>query len=181
MLSSSIDYNILEWIHHHRIESLDVAVQWFSSATTYISLGIILVTAIFSFVRKEGLRKPLQLIATLLVVALLSFTIKIIIDRERPFQVYDSIEKLSSGGSPSFPSGHTFEAFAMATAVFLLFSSRKIRIPIIIWAFLVGYSRMALGVHYPTDVLAGMVLGIFTAVGIDFVFRRYFNHYFTQN
>jgi len=174
MALSSLDYTILEWIHHHRIEFLDGAVRLFSSATTYISLGLVLVTTVFSLVRRKGWKKPIQLAVTLFLVAILSFTIKSIVDRERPFRVYDTIEKLSYGGSPSFPSGHTFEAFAMATAISLLFTSRKIRIPIMIWAFLVGYSRMALGVHYPSDVLAGMLLGIITAIGINLVFRRYF-------
>ena len=173
MVFSSLDYTILDWIHNNRMESLDEFVRIFSSATTYISLGLIVATAIFAIIRREGLKKPIQLVVTLSLAALLSFTIKSVVDRERPFRTHDTIEKLSDGGSPSFPSGHTLEAFAMATAICLLFSTRKIRIPIMIWAVLVGYSRMVLGVHYPTDVLAGMFLGVLLAIGIDFVFRRY--------
>ena len=62
-------------------------------------------------------------------------------------------------GDSSFPSGHTLEAFAMAAAVSFLFSRRKIIFTAYAWAVVVAYSRMALGVHYPTDVLAGMIIG----------------------
>jgi len=177
---SSVDITVLEWIHHHRFESMDEVVRWFSAATTYISLGMILVTGILALVRKKGWNRPVQLGITLFLAALLSFTIKSVVYKDRPFRVYDTIEKLSDGGSSSFPSGHTLEAFAMATALAMLFRNRKIGIPAIIWAIMVGYSRMALGVHYPTDVLAGAVLGILLAAGIDFVFRRYINRLYNR-
>jgi len=58
----------------------------------------------------------------------------------------------------SFPSGHTAGAFLMATVVSSFFPLMSA--VFFAWAFLVGLSRIYLGVHYPTDVLAGMVVGI---------------------
>lgn len=84
--------------------------------------------------------------------------------RTRPFIRYPFIEKLSTGGNSSFPSGHTLEAFAMATAFTLLLPKRKKPALLFLWASLVAYSRMELGVHYPSDVFAGMVIGVFLGI-----------------
>jgi undecaprenyl-diphosphatase len=83
--------------------------------------------------------------------------------RDRPFITYPDIIKLSEAGSSSFPSGHTIEAFAIAFAVFYLFKERMFVIIIFSWAILVAYTRMALGVHYPLDVLAGIFIGTSTS------------------
>ena len=172
-MSISADFAILEWINHNRIEPLDEVIVGFSYITTFVSVGLVFVILLISLLRKQGYKYAIQLTATLLVTAFLSFTIKTLTNRERPFETYESIEKLSTGGSSSFPSGHTFEAFAVAMAISLMYPRRKVVIPIMIWAVLVGYSRMALGVHYPTDVLAGMILGILLAWGIDYIFRLF--------
>lgn len=173
MMISTIDYNILEYIHLNRIESLDDILRVFSSATTYISIALIIATALYGYFKKEGFNKPVQLLVTLLLAALVSFSMKTVIKRERPFETHKNIQKLSTGGSSSFPSGHTFEAFAMATAISLMYRRKKITITIMLWALLVGYSRMALGVHYFSDVLGGMTLGILLSIGINYLFRKY--------
>ena len=81
------------------------------------------------------------------------------INRTRPFITYTDIVKKSAAGSPSFPSGHTSSAFAMATSLSLTYPKWYIIVPSICWAGTVGYSRMDLGVHYPSDVLAGALVG----------------------
>jgi undecaprenyl-diphosphatase len=62
----------------------------------------------------------------------------------------------------SFPSGHTSAAFMMATVLSYFFS--PLMIPLYCWATLVGCSRVVLGVHFPTDILVGALLGISTAL-----------------
>ncbi|NQV01124.1 MAG: phosphatase PAP2 family protein [Bacteroidia bacterium] len=176
----SLDFTILEWIHHNRLESMDEALSWFSAATTYISIIMILIVILSSRFRKAGLMKSLQMFATFFIAALINYTMKSYFLRERPFRVYESIEKLAEGGSSSFPSGHTLEAFAMATVISLLFRRRKIQFPVFIWAILVSYSRLALGVHYPTDILAGVVFGIIIALAVDWGFRRSIDRPYTR-
>jgi len=82
--------------------------------------------------------------------------------RNRPFRslkgVYSSIVPSDQF---SFPSGHTAAAFIMATLLGCFFP--VLTVPAYLWACLVGFSRIYLGVHFPTDILAGMVLGISSA------------------
>lgn len=86
--------------------------------------------------------------------------LKNIVCRERPFQTFPAYTSLliSPPSGFSFPSGHTCSSFAAATV--LCFHSRKWGIPALILAALIGFSRIFLFVHWPTDVLAGLVLGV---------------------
>jgi len=105
----------------------------------------------------------LRILISVGVSAVVANILKYSIDLPRPFEVYPYIEKLSSGGSPSFPSGHTADAFAFAIAVSLAYPKWQILLPSLFWASLVGYSRMSLGVHFPSDVAAGALIGVICA------------------
>lgn len=84
--------------------------------------------------------------------------------RTRPFEAYpELIYKKGTGGSYSMPSGHTSSAFSTATSLSLNFRKWYVVAPAYTYAAAVGYSRMYLGVHYPSDVLAGALLGSGTA------------------
>lgn len=90
-------------------------------------------------------------------------SLKILLSRERPYKI---IEKLNTFGIDlkdySFPSGHTTASFSIATTLSL--NMPKITILIFFLAVIIGISRIYLGVHYPTDVLAGTILGIGTSL-----------------
>jgi membrane-associated phospholipid phosphatase len=155
------DISILRLIHHNRIVASDELLYLLSYTTTFISIGLILTIGIISYIKKSRPLRVvfLKMLAVLIIAATVSFTLKNLIIRERPFITYPDIEKLSEAGSSSFPSGHTLETFAIAVAFSILLPIKKYIIPVFIWATLVAYSRMALGVHYPSDVLGGMVIG----------------------
>ena len=85
------------------------------------------------------------------------------IQRQRPFEKYSFIVKRDDGGGYSFPSGHTSAAFYAATSLSILYPKWYVIAPAMLWASTAGYGRMYQGVHYPTDVLGGALVGAASA------------------
>ena len=175
MLLSGYDIDLLNWINHHLIPYSVPLLRIISFTTTYISIAVVLMVLITSIVKSsKSIRKQFIVLASVLIlVAIISQALKILVYRTRPFTTYPFVEKLSDGGGSSFPSGHTLEAFAMAASLSLLFSKKKLIIPVYVWAMLVAYSRLALGVHYPSDVLAGIFIGTLIGWIVPWMFSRY--------
>jgi membrane-associated phospholipid phosphatase len=99
----------------------------------------------------------------------LTTAIKYIVKRPRPYislsNVY--VRKGILSDPYSFPSGHTSTAFSIATELALRYPKYpQAYIPAYIWGLIVGYGRVYFGMHYPTDVLGGAVIGSLSAVGI---------------
>ena len=160
-----LDIDLLRAINLDRITALDGIFVFITNSAPIIAglipLGFLLYGM---FAKRKDIRTFGYVIAaSYLLSAIISNVLKYAIARPRPFTVYPFIEKLSGGGSASFPSGHTSDAFSIAMAVSLLFPKRSVVIPMFLWAILVGYSRMDLGVHYPSDVLGGAIVGMGSA------------------
>jgi undecaprenyl-diphosphatase len=103
-----------------------------------------------------------------------SCTMKNAIKRERPFVDHEDIVKRSDGGGYSFPSGHTSSAFAIATSVSLSYPKWYIVVPAYTYASLVGVSRVVLGVHYPSDVICGAIVGTTSAFAAQYLNKKLF-------
>ncbi|MBA2611522.1 MAG: phosphatase PAP2 family protein [Bacteroidetes bacterium] len=87
--------------------------------------------------------------------------LKYAVNRTRPYNEYpNDIIKRDNAGPYSFPSGHTTAAFATATALSMSYKKWYVTLPSFAYASFVGYSRMRLGMHYGTDVLGGILIGI---------------------
>ncbi|MEO9022697.1 MAG: phosphatase PAP2 family protein [Ginsengibacter sp.] len=98
--------------------------------------------------------------------------LKTVINRTRPADAYpDKIFTNSPTHGGSFPSGHATLAFSTATTIALQYKRWYIVVPAYLWAGSEAYSRMYLGKHYPTDVLAGVAIGVGGA---------YFSHWLTK-
>lgn len=91
------------------------------------------------------------------------FVLKNGLKRNRPQAALENFRSVITPSDKfSFPSGHTSAAFMMATII--SFFIPALIIPLYFWAAVVGFSRVVLGVHFPTDTLVGMVLGISSAL-----------------
>lgn len=89
--------------------------------------------------------------------------------------VWPGIVDYMSSKSLSFPSGHTSSAFTFAMAISLVLKNKGVSIPAFIFAFLMGMSRIYVGVHYPTDVIVGAVVGILYALIGYFIFAKLYD------
>ena len=88
-----------------------------------------------------------------------NLALKNLIARSRPCWINTGVSMLVSVPTDySFPSGHTLHCFIAATV--LMYYDRRLGIPALVMAVLVGFSRLYLYVHFPTDVLAGAALGV---------------------
>lgn len=171
---NNLDVGILKLIYETRIVALDSAFVIFTDTAGLIAFGLPATFIIFSTLTKNpALRKKAILIfISVALSALLANILKYTTDLPRPYELYPFIQKLGRGGSPSFPSGHTADAFAFATAVSLIYRKWIAILPCMVWAALVGYSRMSLGVHFPSDVLAGALIGVFCATAVYWVWTK---------
>ncbi len=164
MITQYFDLPILDWIANHlRCSFLDAVMP---AVTVLGDAGLfwIAVTAVLLLLpryRKTGLAMAAALLMGFLVCNL---TLKPLVARIRPYDYQlqhfgRTIELLIAAPKDfSFPSGHTIVSFEAATV--LLLRNRKMGIPAAILAVLIAFSRLYLYVHYPTDVLCSIVLGI---------------------
>ncbi len=102
------------------------------------------------------------------------FILKKIIDKDRPYEKFSDIRYLEKQSDASMPSGHTSAAFAAATSLTLSYPKWYVIVPSYLWAGGVGYSRMYLGQHYPSDVAVGALLGSASAVGTYYLNKLIF-------
>ncbi len=95
----------------------------------------------------------------------IGYVLKEGVRRERPYEALTDVHTnhLDSADPYSFPSGHATGAFALATLLTLRYPKPEVYIPAFAWAGLVGYGRMYFGLHYPSDVLAGALIGVGSA------------------
>ena len=120
-----------------------------------------------------------EMASAALINGIVTTVLKTSIQRERPFETYpDQVTKYSSGGSYSMPSGHTSTVFAAATSVSILYPKWYVIAPSYLFAASVGYSRMYLGVHYPSDVLIGAIIGTASSFGAHLLFKQLKKKYF---
>lgn len=175
--SQNLDIRILRHINVNRNERLDGAFTTITNSVAPISIAAPILVFGTGLIEKDKTiqQKGLMMGASFLTATIISTGMKHAINRTRPFVTYPDIQKVASGGSPSFPSGHTSDAFATATSLSLAFPKWYVIAPSYVYASAVGYSRMHLGVHYPSDVLAGAIIGVGSAY-LCYKAQKWINH-----
>lgn len=167
----SFDLSVFEWIQGIQNGFLDAVMV---GITTTGNAGAIFIVLGFVLLFTKKYRKAGLAVLVALIVMLLcnDLFLKEFFARVRPFNLFESNpEKYAEWGTKyvfpelvykpsgySFPSGHTASAFAAATA--LLWHSRKWGVPTMIFATIMGFSRIYVQVHYCTDVIGGVISGV---------------------
>ncbi len=153
------DARIVYYLQTHRIAALDGFLQGLTAGVSVLTALILLWLAYAVWRQRQRPPRDFWLLGlSLLFTAALVHLLKWWVARPRPFAEWPQIDQLALGGQGSFPSGHTAEVFTLLFALWPLTRSPFLRFLLLAWALLIAYTRMALGVHYPTDVLGGIAV-----------------------
>lgn len=161
LFAQNFDINTLRSINLYRNENLDASFKHITNSYAVVSIGAPLTMYAVGLINKDvDLQKDAIFIGESVAASVfITIVLKETIKTERPFVTYPEIEKLTSAGGYSMPSAHTSIAFATATSLSMAYPKWYVIAPSFVWASAVGYSRMHLGVHYPSDVVAGALIG----------------------
>lgn len=156
----ALDGNILLWIQDN------LRAEWLSPIMITITklggLGLIwillsLVLLCFKKTRWAGVAGLVGLVFSLL---LNNWFLKNVFHRIRPYEVIEGLTLLTNKATDfSFPSGHSGSSFAAATAIVCSLKGSRARWLVLVFAFIMAFTRLYIGIHYPTDVICGALTG----------------------
>jgi membrane-associated phospholipid phosphatase len=174
--AQNLDIDLLRKINLERNTALDPTFKFVTNSVSPIGIAAPVIAFSTGYFTNDSALKMMgiYLAESVFVSGFVTISMKYTFQRDRPFITYPDIQKLTGAGSPSFPSGHTSEAFATATSLSLAFPKWYVIAPSMLWASAAGYSRMHLGVHYPSDVLVGALIGSGSAWLCHELNKRYF-------
>lgn len=156
-----LDMEILKYIHSTSNVMFDKIMPWITSLGNGGTIWIVII-ALLLLSKKYRRVGILAAISLALVTLFGEGILKNIVQRPRPFTEIKYIKLLiSKPGTYSFPSGHAASSFAVAYVIGK--KIKPLKITAYILAILIAYSRLYLFVHYPTDIIGGIVLGVLTA------------------
>ncbi|MBS6398284.1 MAG: phosphatase PAP2 family protein [Clostridiales bacterium] len=153
------ELQILDFLQGIRTPSGDALIPFITALGDKGAVWIIL-TVILLLIPKKRRTGAVMTASLCLDLLLCNVLLKNIVARTRPFDVNTAIALLISKPADfSFPSGHTAASFAAASALYFA-GEKRLWKPALVLAVLIAFSRMYLYVHYPTDILGGMIVGI---------------------
>ncbi len=161
---TQIDGNILLWIQENLRSSILNSVMIFITSLGDVGILWILSGIVLMIPKKSRKIGIIVFIALFLSLVINNGVLKHLVDRVRPFNAIEALTTIiKEPTDSSFPSAHTASSFAAACVIFQKMD-RRFGIAAIIMAALIGFSRLYLGVHYPTDVLGGALSGILISI-----------------
>ena len=174
------DAQVLIWIHTHLHNSfLDWLMPILREQWTWLPLYIFLIAfMLMNFGKRGGLWILMFIFTIALCDTTSSKVIKYNVKRLRPCHTEQVAPKLdlliSCGGQYSFTSSHATNHFGMAAFIWLTLGMRyrRVRWPIMIWAGMVAFAQVYVGVHYPLDILGGGLLGLLLGSAVAWYYRK---------
>ena len=171
-----LDFSIFFFINDELANPFfDWLMPWWRDKKTWIPVYLLLAGFLVFKFKKEG---AILLLATILTVGIADLTsskiMKPIFERPRPCNELrlegKVIERAGCGSGFSFTSSHATNHFALSVFLMLTLGAkyRRLRMPLLIWAASIAFGQVYVGVHYPSDVLAGAILG--TTIGLFMMF-----------
>ena len=137
-----------------------------SNTSKYISVGVPVGYFVAGLIHdNKALKQKAAYTAAAILFNTASTTLlKNVVKRERPYNTYTGIFPDKIESDYAFPSGHTSSAFATATSLAIATKKWYVAVPAFAWSASVGYSRIYLGQHYPSDVIMGAIVGTSSAI-----------------
>lgn len=167
----AFEFAILDYLQTLHQPFLDKVMVFISSLGNAGIIWIVLALA-FICVKKYRRFGVTMLLALLIGLIIGNGALKNIVARERPCWINETVQLLIAVPKDySFPSGHTLASFGAATALF--WNKKAWGAAAYIGAVLIAFSRMYLYVHFPTDILCGMLLGLCTGTAAWFIVKKY--------
>jgi len=169
----SLDLSILYFCNRNLVNPVfDFLFVSFSNSSVFLWPLVVIISILLW---KGGKKATMAVILVIICIAVVDpsthYILKKLFSRLRPCHTFDDLRMIvSCGGLYGFPSNHAANSFAAATVLSLFY--RRCTVFFTILAVMIGFSRIYLGKHYPTDVLAGAVWGILAAFLIIFIINK---------
>ena len=172
-----MDYFLIKWFNGFagQVEWLDILGLLIAEYLIFAIPLIIILVYFLSKKRKKIFSILLKIVLGLGLVYLLDYLVGLIFPRPRPFvnhqEIYQLAKLFARPIDYSFPSHHTASAFVLALSVLL--DWKKFGIILLVMACVIGLGRIFIGVHYPTDILGGIVTAIISVFLINFILKYF--------
>ena len=169
------DINLLKSINSQSNSSS----VWVNTSKSVYPIAIAAPVGTFAvgyFSKNKSLQKSaIDMVGALAINTAIVQSLKYIVNRQRPYQKYPGeVFPYQYETDASFPSGHASTAFATATSISLNCKKWYVVVPAYAWATAVGYSRLYMGEHYPSDVIIGAAIGAGSAWLSHWLTKKYF-------
>lgn len=172
LTKTGMEANLLLWVQEHlRTDWLNPIIIAITSLGNAGIFWILLTLALLipKKTRRVGILCAMALLGSVIINNLI---LKNVIARIRPYEVIEGLKIIVKAPmDTSFPSGHSAASFA-AGVVLLRNLPKKAGIPLFVLAWLIALSRLYVGVHYPTDVAAGIISGTVIAIFVQWLYEK---------